>query len=124
MAERKPRKKTAKKEETKKLDPKDFFEWKLKLADIAKARLTKELETVKFANQVKDVELTKLKAQILELRTAKVKESLSTHDDAVKKAEKDYQEFRRLLEDRLDINLANSAVNELTYEIVSLEDNE
>lgn len=106
--------------EPKKLDPKDFFEWKLELSKIKEAKLKKELEETKFANQVKDVELTKLKAQVLELRAAKVKESLSEYGDAVKKAEENYQQYKKLLEERVGVNLSNSAVNELTYEIVSL----
>lgn len=107
----------------KKLDAADYFEWKLELSKINEAKLKKKIKDLEFSNLAKELESARLKAQVLELKASKFKESLSEYSDVVKKAENDYQTYKGRLEEKVGVSLSNSVINELTYEIVPLEDN-
>lgn len=102
--------------ESKRLQPHEYWEWRCAIADMGTARKEKDLTEAQLIALRKDIEIASLKARLFELvqvETAKTKLENSTNA---------YNENKKKLEMVHQTNLSGKMIDEVTYEIKELQE--
>lgn len=106
-----------KKEESgpKRLSPGQYWEWRCTLEELKSAKLNEKRVHLEREIMNKEIENRKLKL-------AMFKEILGTARKSVEAAELENEKFRERLEADLGIDLKDCVIDEVTYEVTSVND--
>jgi hypothetical protein len=100
-----------------KLSHAQFYEWRLKIEEMQHAKVQSELLLQKMRGMEKDIEIQTLRLNIY-------KNSVKAAQELSKLKIDEYQVHRDKLEKELGVSLKNVTIDEVTFEIRELENNE
>lgn len=102
-------------EESKRLSPAQYWEWRCTTEELKFAKLNEKRIHLEREIMNKEIENRKL-------RLALFKESVRAARRSVELAEAEYEKFTQSLEEELDMTFKDCVIDEYTYEIKSLNE--
>lgn len=103
-----------KKEETKKLTPGQYWEWRCTTEELKSAKLNEKRIHLEQEIMNKEIENRKLKLVLF-------KETVRAARKSAENAKAEYERFVQSLEEELKVDLKNCAIDEYTFEIKPFE---
>jgi hypothetical protein len=100
-----------------KMSGKDYWEWRATLTEVDLEKEKTALTEHKFVSMQKDIEIAQLKRQIF------IASMLEPQRVRFQKVKNDADEWRKALEARLGIELRGCIIDDVTFEVKTLEEN-
>lgn len=96
------------------LSPADYWEWRTSVTELEKADYELKYRQCLLAMMEKDVELSRLRMGIY-------KQEIESFKDKVSSIKKDYEVFKKKLEDKSGYSLNNCVIDDVTFEVKKLD---
>lgn len=95
------------------LEPKDYWEWRTTVVEMQLEQSLHELQIHKLALMEKDLEIGRLRIGIY-------KQTLEVSKAKADSARKEYDRFKKLLEEKLGSSLNDCVIDDISYEVKKL----